>query len=183
MRYSPHASGLSWHILWEGKYFAPPGYRIRTSAVAARCHNHHATNYCCVPNFTVDLIPLPESRNDPRHIPLPSCYTTHFSLLHHALEFSRVILQNLDESTCLSFSSPWTSNSYPGSRLISPAHGLARRLFTDPLPLPKVAYNFCRSVHLRSDLAHTHTASSSIVPARHTISDPFTRQTGQYTCE
>ena len=183
MRYSPHAPGLSRHILWVGKYLAPPGHRIRTSAVAARCHNHHATNYCCVSNFTVDLIPLSESRNDPRHISLPSGYTTHSSLLHHALEFSRVILQNLDESTCLSFSSPWTSNSHPGSRLISPAHGLARRLFPDPLPLPKVAYTFCSSVHLRSDLAHTHAASSSIVPARPTISGPFTRQTGQYTCE
>ena len=36
-----------------------PGNRTRASAVGVRRHNHHATNYSLVPNFTVHLSPLP----------------------------------------------------------------------------------------------------------------------------
>ena len=48
----------------------------------------------------------------------------------------------------------------PGSRLISSAYGLTKRLFPNPVtiwPSPKVAYSFGSSVYPRPDLAHVHT--------------------------
>ena len=108
----PHSARISWcHLhttLWsfslpyccymliswqQGRiYLAPPGNRTRISVVKVRRHKHHTTNCRCVPNFTVDLIPLPQSRTDPGNIPLSSRCTRYFSLRHHDPIFSLIYL-------------------------------------------------------------------------------------------
>ena len=66
------------------------GIRTRASAMGVLRHNHHATNYCCVPNFTIYLFLLPQSRTDIGYISISSHCTRHFSVRHHASVFSRV---------------------------------------------------------------------------------------------
>ena len=84
---------MSWQ---QGRrHLVPLGNRTRTSAVGARHnHNHRATNHCCVTNLTVNLMPLPQPRTDPWHIPLLRCCSRHFSLPHHAQGFSRINLHD-----------------------------------------------------------------------------------------
>ena len=80
---------ISWQE--ERGYFTPPWNRTRTSAVGVWCHNHHATNYCCVWSFAVDLIPLPQSSTHPAHIPLPCPWTRHFPLPYLAWDLAESI--------------------------------------------------------------------------------------------
>ena len=68
------------HVLWRS-CLAPSEHQTRVSAVGARCHNRHAPGCCCVTNFIVYFIVLPQPRADPGHIAFPSCCTRHFPLL------------------------------------------------------------------------------------------------------
>ena len=87
----PPPSVLHANFMAKGRiYLASPGNRARASAVRVRHHNHHATNYRCVTTFTVYLIPLPQSRTDPGHIPLSGRNTKYFSLAGKAPIFSQI---------------------------------------------------------------------------------------------
>ena len=122
---SPHPARVNWchlhikkknlplpsllnQISWQQgiKYLTPPGNRTKCSAVGAHFHNQHPTNYCCVPNFTVYLIRLAQSRTDPGYNPLPSCCTRHFSLPHHASRFSQINVHNTNHRKQPIFLSP-----------------------------------------------------------------------------
>ena len=55
-----------------------------------RHHNHHATQYCYVPNFTVYSFPLPQSRTGLGYISVSSPCTRYFFLCPpHTSTFSR----------------------------------------------------------------------------------------------
>ena len=134
--------------------------------------DYSATVYCCVPNFEVNLVPLSQFRNDPRHIIPPSLCTRHFSLLHHVQGFSRITLYD----TSHNYSPPFSPRSpdipsNPDPILISPTHFTYQEHCSQTLsPLTKVAYTFGSKVHVRPHLVNTHAPSASI--AR-----------GQYICD
>ena len=83
------------HVLGRTR-LAPSGYPNPASALGARRDKPHVTGCCCVVNLIVYFILLPQPRADPGYIALPSRYTRHFSLPHHALGFSRINLHDVN---------------------------------------------------------------------------------------
>ena len=83
---------------------ASPGNRTRPSAVGVRRHNDNATNYSWVPNFTVNLYSLLQSKTDLGNISLSNflhktfftCFSAKYPLLcsrHTSTEAVEVALR------------------------------------------------------------------------------------------
>ena len=104
----------------------------RDAVMLVQLHNHHTTNYCCVPNFTVELMPLPQSNTDRGHFPLSSrCKRDFFLGLTKPQDLAKsfYMIPTIASSPSLFLHSLDVRN--PGPRLISPALGLTRIFFPD----------------------------------------------------
>ena len=146
-------------------------------------HNHHTTNYCCVPNFTVELMPLPQSNTDRGHFPLSSRCKRDFFLgptKPQDLAKSFYMIPTIASSPSLFLHSLDVRN--PGPRLISPALGLTRIFFPDLVTSTKSSIHLWQQRTPQTRLG-SHTHSIFFNSGRRIKSDPFTRQTGQYTCD